>query len=56
MRRKVAAGVMFGRTPKVVEPIKPREEEVRASVEIETPLEARSVGSGISQHSIEEEE
>lgn len=42
VRRKVVLGVMLGRTPKVVEPIRPREEEVRAVEEMGTPRETRS--------------
>lgn len=42
VRRKVTEGETFGRTPKVVEPIRPREEEVRAAESICTPRETRS--------------
>lgn len=39
---KVRVGVMVGRTPKVAVPIKPREEEMRASGEMGKPREMRS--------------
>lgn len=45
VRIKVVVGVTFGRTPNVVEPIRPREEDVRALEAIGTPRETRSVRS-----------
>lgn len=42
VRAKQTEGVTFGRTPKVVEPIRPREEEERASGEMGQPRERRS--------------
>ena len=38
VKEKVMSGVIFGKTPKVVDPIKPREQDARAAEEISIPL------------------